>query len=90
MPGQDVGAVVPSALLDLIALLPPSHEYVGPSVDVDDLMYCLHELELPGPPEQVTEFARPLATVTRSGAATIANAPSAGDIFMMRQQLKKK
>jgi hypothetical protein len=83
LPGQDAAAVVPGALLDLIAMLPPSHDYVGPSVDVDDLMFCLREIELPGPPEDTNRPAAP-----RQQGGPVANAPSSSDIFRMRQQLK--
>jgi uncharacterized protein YukJ len=88
MPGQDLGAIIPSALLDLISLLPASHDYVGPSVDVDMLLSLLVELELPEPPEPVPEFQRPAQPVRQNNE--IANLPSASDIFRLRQQMNTK
>jgi hypothetical protein len=88
LPGQDVGAVIPSVLLDAIALLPPSHEYVGPVVDVDEMIDLLRAIDLPGPPEQPPEFLA--GTGPKLEPGIIQNAPSASDIFRLRQTLRAK
>ncbi len=90
MPGQELGAVIPPVLLDVIGMLPASHDYNGPAVDVNELIDILRGIELPGPPEQHMETLPTSSTGPKLEAGLIANAPSAGDIFRLRQTLKRK
>lgn len=75
-------------------MLPASHDYVGPSVDVEELMFCLHEIDLPGPPEvpEVSDAPAPFRApiLAPGGGVSISNAPAAADIFRMRQELKSQ
>jgi hypothetical protein len=89
MPGQD-GAVVPAGLLDLVALLPAAHEYNGPKVNVEAFMGWLTAVELPGPPLQEAASNLLQTQLPKMKGGIISNAPSSGDIFRLRQLLKKK
>jgi hypothetical protein len=50
MPGETSVSSVPEALLELISLLPPPHEFDGPTLPVDEMIELIRQCELPQPP----------------------------------------
>ena len=93
LPGQDGGSV-PTGILDLINMLPPAHDFQGPTPNVEQVIDSLRAVELPAPPAEDDLPSSRMAPqqMQQFGSAPGAHsaAPSASDIFRMRQMLKQQ